>query len=221
MTTPTTNYGWLKPDADEAADINVLNTLFDAMDTDIKAVRDSLDSRIYSLGQYSVKRTFTYGGGTSPNTLVSSVADLWQEDWFSTGNVGAWSFAGTGLLQFTEAGIYKVCYQFTLPSYGSGTTNGTVSLGMHDYGSGDLLPRTKTYHRSNTCDNVTNFQRTTCQGAFYVWAGLGSDQCQLDTEYNFSFQNYSTAGVINMISSPTDLLPFRPQLTIECVRGGL
>lgn len=221
MTTPTTNYGWLKPNPTEPADIRVINTLLDAMDTSIKSVENTLQSNIYKAAQYRVKRKFTYSddGFTAYPVSAPDTQDLWEEFWVTDKyNAGEWTFPASGLLRFTAAGIYKITFNYTIPTYGSTTTSGTVSIGLHNTGTTNQVRRTKTYIRSNTCDNVTNFQRTTCQGAFYVWAGAGSDQCALNTDYDFRVQTMSSAGAVNMIVSVTDLLPFRPQLTIECVR---
>lgn len=218
MTTPTTNYGWLKPNPTEPADIRVINTLLDDMDTDIKAVETALGSNIYTMAQYRIKRQFTYDGASSGGAVTSSLDDLWEEEWRVDGNTGNWVFPGSGKLQFTEAGIYRLSYQWTIPTLAQAVTSGTVSVGLKVLSSGDQVPRTKSYIRSNTTDNVTQFPRTTVQGNFYVWAGPGSDQCLLNTEYYFVVQTISTAGDVDMIISPNDLLPFRSQFTIECVR---
>lgn len=218
MTTPTTNFGWLKPNPTEPADIRVINTLLDAMDADIKAVENSLTSKIYRLGQYRLKRKISMGGSGTAFNLTSSLNDLWEEEWLSAGNTGNWTFPGSGKLQFTAPGIYKINYLFTVATYQSSTTSGTVSIGLYTTSGGAQVRRAKTYHRSNTCDNVNNFPRTTCQGSVYVWAGSGSDQCLLNTEYNFAVQHTTTAGSINMLFTPSDLVPFKSMLSIECVR---
>lgn len=218
MTTPTTNYGWLKPDPTEPANITVIDTLLDDMDADIKAVETALGSKIYTMAQYRIKRKFTYDGAAAGAGVTSSLNDLWEEEWRVDGNTGNWVFPGSGKLQFTEAGIYKFGYQWTIPTLSQSVTSGTVSVGLHVVSSSNIVPRTKTYIRSNTTTNVTEFPRTTCQGNYYIWAGPGSDQCLLNTEYYFSVQTTSTSGDVDMIITPNDLLPFRSQLTIECVR---
>ena len=83
MTTPTTNYGWLKPTATEFADIRVVNTLLDDMDADMKTVETALNSKIYRLGQYRIKRKITMNGSGSVYMLTSSLNDLWEEEWLS------------------------------------------------------------------------------------------------------------------------------------------
>lgn len=218
MTTPTTNYGWLKPNPTEPADIRVINTLLDDMDADIKAVENSLTSKIYRLGQYRLKRKINMGGSGSVSMVTSSLNDLWEEEWLSAGNTGSWDMQGTGKLSFSSPGIYKINYAFTASTYQLSTTSGTFSIGLYKSSDSSQVRRAKIYHRSNTCDNVTNFPRTTATGSVYVWAGSGSDQCALSTDYQFGVQHTTTAGSINMLFTPNDLVPFRSQLTIECVR---
>lgn len=218
MTTPTTNYGWLKPNPTEPADIRVINTLLDDMDADIKAVENSLTSKIYRLGQYRIKRKISMTGDGSVYMLTSSLNDLWEEEWVSAGNTGSWDMQGTGKLSFSSPGIYRINYAFTASTYGTSTSSGTLSIGLYKSSDASLVRRAKVYHRSNTCDNVTNFFRTTAIGSVYVWAGSGSDQCALSTDYQFGVQHTTTAGSVNMEFTPNDLVPFRSQLTIECVR---
>jgi hypothetical protein len=218
MTTPTTNYGWLKPNPTEPADIRVINTLMDDMDADIKAVSDTLTSKTYRMAQYRIKRKVTMTGDGTVWMATSSLNDLWEEEWVSAGNTGSWDMQGTGKLSFSSPGIYKICYLFTASTYVSSTTSGTLSIGLYKSSDSSQVRRAKVYHRSNTCDNVNIFPRTTMHGAVYIWAGAGSDQCALSTDYQFGLQNRTTAGSIAMLFTPNDLLPFRSQLTIECVR---
>lgn len=218
MTTPTTNYGWLKPDPSEAADIRVINTLLDDMDADIKAVQDSLSSNIYPLGQYRLMKKEGLAGGGTVSLITSTEPDLWSEDWYVPGNTGAWTFPSTGKFQFTAAGIYRVHYSFTIPTITQAVTSGYSSIGIYDLSS-NQVKRAKVYTRSNTTDNVTNFTRTTLLGSVYVWAASGSDQCLLNTEYAIGIQQHTTSGTIQMNFTPNDILPFTAQVTLECVRG--
>jgi hypothetical protein len=218
MTTPTTNYGWLKPQATEKANITVVNTMMDDVDADMKSVETTNSTKIYPMGQYRIKRKTTLNGDGNVDLLTSTLPDLWEEEWFAEGNAGAWTFEETGNLRFTSAGIYRITYNATFSTYHSGTTSGTLSLGLYTNPAGAHVVRTKTYFRSNTTDNVTIFPRTTATGSFYIWAGSGSDQCALNTDYALGAQHTTTAGVVNMIFSPNDLGVFRTQFTLECVR---
>lgn len=218
MTTPTTNYGWLKPQATEKANISVINTMMDDIDADMKTVETTNSTKIYPMGQYRIKRKITLTGAADVNLLTSTLPDLWEEEWFAEGNAGGWTFEETGNLRFTAAGIYRFVYLFTIPTDTSSTTSGTVSLGLYTNPAVGYVNRSKTYIRANTTDNVTIFPRTTLSGTFYIWAGSGSDQCALNTDYAFGAQQATTVGTVNHIFSPNDLGVFRSQLTIECVR---
>lgn len=214
MTTLSANFNWVKPDPTEPADIRVINTLLDDMDTDIELIQNNLTSKIYKAAAYRIKRKWTYiGDGVS---WALNEADLWEELWATEKyNAGEWTFSDAGILIFTSPGIYKITYQYTLPTYALTTTSGTVSIGLNDVTLGDQVARTKTYVKSVTSDG---FGRTTMQAACYVWAGTGTDQCTVGTDYYFTVQNTSTAGAVNMIATPNDLLPWRSMFTLECVR---
>lgn len=220
MTTPTTNYGWLKPTASEKANISVINTLMDDMDADIKSVSDTLQSKIYKMAQYRLKRTITLIGGGTVTYIRHTDVPYWETEWDSGGNTGGWVFGaeGDGLLKFTSPGVYRINYQFTILSYQASTSSGYCSIGLYDDATTNQVTRAKTYVRMNTCDNVNNFQRSTLQASVYIWAGSGTDQCALNTYYKFGVQQHTTAGTIQLIFDPADLDPFRSQLTIECVR---
>lgn len=215
MTTPTTNYGWLKPDPAEAADIRVINTLLDDMDADIKAVQDALQSKIYTIGQYRIKRKISVTGSGALYYLNSLTPDLWEEEWLATGNTGSWTFPETGVLTFTSAGIYKINYSFTSATFQSSTTSGYLSMGLYLNTGGSLVARTEVFIASNTCDNVTIFPRTTVVGSVYVST---SSNISVGTEYKFGLKHTTSSGSINMLFNPIDIDPFRSQVTIECVR---
>lgn len=217
MTTPTTNYGWIKPDPTEPADIRVINTLMDAMDTSIKSVRDTLGSKVYRTAQYRIIRKITISGGAVVSKLTSTVTTnaLWEREWYDAGNIGGWDFQPWGDLSFSSYGIYKISYQLSITGYTSGTTSGTVSVGLYKKSDDSLARRTKTYHRMNTMDG---FARNTIQGSFYLDVSPTTDQVLVSTDYYIGVQQHTTAGTINIIFNPTDLEPFRSQFTLECVR---
>lgn len=218
MTTPTTNFGWLKPTAVEKANITVVNTLMDDADTDMKTVETTNATKIYPMGEYRIMREISVTGGGDIYRLVDINNPMWENTWYASGNVGGWTFPGSGYLTFTTPGIYRVIYNFTLSTYGSSTTSGYASIGIYKRSDNSYVPRSKTYIRSNTTDYINNFQRTTLTGTFYIWSGTGTDQCLLNTDYYFGLQQHTTAGTIQMIFNPGDLGVFRSQLTIECVR---
>lgn len=219
MTVPTTNYGWIKPSSTESADVRVLNTLMDDMDADMKSVSDTLQSKVYSAGQYSLSRKVALAGDSSMAPLTSLSAALWNTDWAVTGNAGSWTFTDFGVLTFTSPGIYKMTLVMTTASVVGGTiTDGLVGVGLTTNSGGVQVPRCKVVARANTCDNVNFFPQTTNIGSFYIWVGSGSDQCAVGTNYCLRTSRTTTAGNISVQFTPLDIYPFKSSFGLECVR---
>src|SRR5688500_2602977 len=107
MTTPTTNFAWLKPDATEFADVDVLNTALDDMDVDIKAVSDANTGKIKPI----LKKRAVRGWNASHSMTLwtgTHLPDRWEDAWSVEGNVGGFTMDGAGEIKFTAAGVYRL-----------------------------------------------------------------------------------------------------------------
>ncbi len=131
MTTPTTNYGILKPDATERADIRVINNAFIGFENAIQNVIDTELVVVPFMGCWditSVYEVLTTDASSTDFTngdINISTDGVWREKWrrpnATFGDVGFTPPNGEWI--FNESGIYRITYHFNVkinPSYSEG-----------------------------------------------------------------------------------------------------
>jgi hypothetical protein len=214
MTTPTTNFGWLKAQPTEKAKITGLNTAMDDMDADIKTVSDAKSAKIYSVGQYRVIRQLALAA-SGVVTLVKDVAPfspVLEEVYSAMGNTGNWTVDPMGAIQLTQAGIYRLTLTASIYAYGATTTSGYVYSGLQTVTPTEVaktgkMQRLNTQSNNNWCTSTnTMFLSTAVNVA-------------TSTNYYIGLAQHTTGGAIGVSFDPEDSYPYDIRFTLECLRS--
>lgn len=214
MTTPTTNFGWVKSDPGEKASIVALNSVMDDMDADIKTVSDAKSAKIYSMGQWQLDRRFALLASGSLNLLSDALPDspIWEERWKQIDNTGNFTVDPYGAIRFTQAGIYRVGFNATIYAYGTATTSGYVYSGLYT-STPTVVPTTGRTQRLNTrgenpwCTITGNYFLST---AVNISTGV---------DYFWALAQHTSGGAVGVSWDPDDQYPFDVRFSIECIRS--
>lgn len=215
MTTPTTNYGWPKPDDTEYAAITGVNALTDAMDASIKSVADGMGAVIKPIVQMKLNGSVSPSGGS---VRYLNGTDFWEEVFYVKGNVPGTAadnqpidFATDGYIVFSAEGLYRLTYTINVGTYTSG--NGLWTAGLYDINS-ILVPRT------SICDRMQTY--TFGQGLHLSTLLKADNTGTADLTINanrYKLGLFHPIPAVSISCKPYDLDPYFSAATIEYVRG--
>lgn len=105
MSTTTTNYAFVKPDVGEAADVTVLNSNMDSVDTNLKSVSDiAVAQRDKAIASKYLNASQSLADATEVNIADGEV---WTERFTSTSGTQC-AVSTAGVVSFTANGLYRV-----------------------------------------------------------------------------------------------------------------
>lgn len=225
MTTPTTNFGWAKPDPTEYATVGSYNTPLESMDASIKTKSNTVVPIIKAMGKWGIiKSVYTViGGSATPkllnDTSAAPIEPFWKELWLAEGsNAGSFTFTTSGFLTFGAAGIYRLSYNIG-QQVNSSIYEGWQTCGLYRYSDNLLVPRT--LQSEQMLSNTSTYYQTLSKST-YIRVTTGGDAVVSDgtdaTKYCLGIRQAASSNTSN-ITRRTSLDPYFSSFTLEYVRA--
>lgn len=226
MTTPTTNFGWLKPDPEEPVSLSVYNQWLDDFDADMKSKETERAVEIPFMAEYRLVTGSGYLAGqdqfassTSAHN-ISSRPLVWEKVWepfyYNSGGFDNTTLtfgvpSNSSRLEFTATGIYRFTYYFSF--FNTTGVSGYLQMHVRNASLGADLPETLCGVRSQSYVGTTVLSHTSY---LKVTASAGTVNVGDLLEFWLKTEASDSAAATLRINDADEWV--RPRVQVEWVR---